>query len=126
MKIDQAALYTESHEWIRKEGDVYVYGITDQAQHELSDIVFIDLPGVGDSFDKGDAIGVIESVKAAADLYIPAGGEVVEVNEALQDAPEVVNSDPYGAGWIVKIKVTAPADLESLMDAAAYAKFTGE
>ncbi len=126
MKIDQAALYTESHEWLRKEGDVYAYGITDHAQHELSDIVFIDLPGVGDSFDKGDAIGVVESVKAASDLYLPAGGEIVEINEALQDAPEVINSDPYGAGWIVKFKVTAPADLEGLMDAAAYAEFSGE
>lgn len=126
MKIDQAALYTESHEWVRKEGDVYAYGITDHAQHELSDIVFIDLPGVGDSFDKGDAIGVVESVKAASDLYLPAAGEIVEINEALQDAPEVINSDPYGEGWIVKFKVTAPADLESLMDAAAYATFSGE
>ena len=126
MKIDQAALYTESHEWVRKEGDAYVYGITDHAQHELSDIVFIDLPEVGDTFEKGDVIGVVESVKAASDLYLPAAGEVVEVNEALQDAPEVINSDPYGEGWIVKFKVTAPAYLEGLMDAAAYATFSGE
>lgn len=126
MKIDQAGLYTESHEWIRKEGDVYAYGITDHAQHELSDIVFIDLPAVGDSFDKGDSIGVVESVKAASDLYLPAGGEIVEVNEALQDTPEAINSDPYGEGWIVKFKVTAPEDLEGLMDAAAYATFSGE
>jgi glycine cleavage system H protein len=126
MKIDQAALYTESHEWVRKEGDVYAYGITDHAQHELSDIVFIDLPGVGDSFEKGDSIGVVESVKAASDLYLPAAGEIVEVNEALQDAPEAINSDPYGEGWIVKFKATAPADLEGLMDAAAYATFSGE
>lgn len=126
MKIDQAALYTESHEWVRKEGDVYAYGITDHAQHELSDIVFVDLPEVGDSFDKGDSIGVVESVKAASDLYLPAGGEIVEVNEALQDAPESINSDPYGEGWIVKFKVSAPEDLEGLMDAAAYATFSGE
>ncbi len=126
MKIDQAALYTESHEWVRKEGDVYAYGITDHAQDELSDVVFIDLPEIGDSFDKGDSIGVVESVKAAADLYLPVAGEIVEVNESLQDAPEVINSDPYGAGWIVKIKITAPAELEALMDAAAYAKFSGE
>lgn len=126
MKIDQAALYTESHEWVRKDGDVYAYGITDHAQHELSDIVFIDLPGVGDSFEKGDSIGVVESVKAASDLYLPAAGEIVEVNEALQDTPEAINSDPYGEGWIVKFKATAPADLEGLMDAAAYATFSGE
>ncbi|HSQ26740.1 MAG TPA: glycine cleavage system protein GcvH [Anaerolineales bacterium] len=126
MKIDQAALYTESHEWVRKDGDVYAYGITDHAQHELSDIVFVDFPAVGDSFDKGDSIGVVESVKAASDLYLPAGGEIVEVNEALQDAPESINSDPYGEGWIVKFKVTAPDDLDGLMDAAAYATFSGE
>mgnify|MGYP000849593627 FL=1 len=126
MKIDQAAFYTESHEWVRKEGDAYVYGITDHAQHELSDIVFIDLPSVGDSFDKGDSIGVVESVKAASDLYLPVAGEIVEINEALIDAPEAINSDPYGEGWIVKFSPADPADLEGLMDAAAYATFSGE
>ncbi len=126
MKIDQAALYTKEHEWVRKEGDVYAYGISDHAQHELSDIVFIELPDAGDSFKKGESIGVVESVKAASDLYLPAAGEIVEVNEALVDAPEVINSDPYGEGWIVKFKVTSPADLDGLMDAAAYATFSGE
>ncbi len=126
MKIDQAAKYTESHEWVRKEGELFVYGITDHAQHELSDIVFVELPSVGNSFGKGDTIGVVESVKAASDLYMPVSGDIVEVNEGLLDTPEVINSDPFGAGWIMKFKVTALSEYEELLDAEAYVEFSGE
>jgi len=104
MKLDANARYSESHEWVRKEGDLFVYGITDHAQDQLSDLVYLEPPQVGDSFNKGDTIGVVESVKAASDLYLPMSGEIVEVNNSLVDTPEVMNSDPYGEGWIVKFK----------------------
>ena len=101
MKIDQNARYLDSHEWARKDGDVITIGISDHAQDSLSDIVFVEFPDVGDSFEKGDVFGVVESVKAASDLMIPMSGEVVEINEDLEDTPEVVNSDPYGEGWMI-------------------------
>lgn len=115
--------YTNSDEWIRLEGDVATIGITDYAQDQLNDIVYVEYPDVGDSFDKNDVFGTIESVKAAADLHIPVGGEVTAVNDGLEDEPELVNSDPYGKGWLVKIKVSDASELESLMDSGAYASF---
>lgn len=116
--------YTKSHEWIRVEGDEATIGITDYAQHELGDVVYVDLPQIGTSYEAGSAFGAIESVKAASDLYMPAGGEVITVNEKLVDQPEILNSDPYGEGWLVKIRV-APG-VAGLMSADAYEKYTDE
>lgn len=126
MSIDTKARYTKTHEWVRPEGDLYVYGITDHAQSELSDIVFVELPEVGATFGAGDAIGVVESVKAASDLIIPVEAEIVEVNEALADSPDVINTDPYGAGWIAKIKMVDPAAWDGLVTAEDYATLIGE
>lgn len=118
-EIKDGLLYTKDDEWVLVEGDIGTVGITDHAQDSLSDIVYLELPGVGDSFDAGDAFGVVESVKAAADLFMPVSGEVTAVNEALIDTPEALNSAPYDS-WLVKIKISSPADLDTLMDAAAY------
>ena len=113
MNIPEDLQYTESHEWVRIEGDTATIGITDHAQDELGDIVFVELPEEGDAFDAGESFGTVESVKAVSDLYAPVGGEVVEVNSALEDAPENINEDPYGEGWIVKLRTTDEADLLS-------------
>ncbi len=117
-------LYTEDHEYLGKgaQPDVYTVGITDYAQGELGDIVYLELPEPGESFARGDTFGTVEAVKAVSDLYMPATGEVVAVNEALGDDPSLVNSDPYGEGWMIKVRVSDPDELERLMDAAAYAK----
>ena len=120
MKIDTNARYLKSHEWARKEGDDIVVGITDYAQSTLSDIVYIELPDVGDTLEKGDQFGVVESVKAAADVYIPMSGEVVAINEALEDTPELVNEDAFGKGWMVRLSPTHPEEWDTLLDAAAY------
>ena len=115
--------YTESHEWVQDNGDGTVtIGITDHAQEALGDVVFVELPEAGRSLDKGDEFGVIESVKAASDLYAPLAGEVVEINESLEDAPETVNESPYGDGWIVKLKLGDKAGLDDLLDADAYTR----
>jgi glycine cleavage system H protein len=126
VKVDPNCRYTESHEWIRVDGDEGVTGITDYAQGELSDIVYVELPEPGDSFEKGGMYATVESVKAAADCYLPVGGEILAVNEALEDSPELVNSDPYGEAWFARIKVADPAELDDLMDAAAYQAFCEE
>ncbi len=119
-KVPADLKYTQTDEWIRVDGDEALVGITDYAQDHLSDLVFVELPQVGDRFEKGQAFGVVESVKAAADLNLPVSGEIVAVNSALQDAPETINKDPYGEGWIVRIKIADPDELNDLMDAAAY------
>lgn len=124
MTFDDSVKYQESHEWARLEGDEIVVGISDYAQDELGDVVFVELPEVGASFKKGDAFGVVESVKAASDLYLPAGGEIVAVNEALRDTPEKVNEAPFGDGWIIRVKIGDAGELDGLMDAAAYKAFT--
>lgn len=126
MKIDPEAYYTESHEWVREVGDEFVCGITDHAQESLSDIVYVELPEVGDAFDKEDIFGVVESVKAASDLYMPMGGEIADINEQLEDTPEVVNQDPYGDGWLVRFTASDPSELEELMDSEAYKAFVAE
>ena len=113
MNIPEDLQYTKSHEWVRIEGDTATIGITDHAQDELGDVVFVELPEEGDTFDAGESFGTVESVKAVSDLYTPVGGEVVEVNSALEDAPENINEDPYGEGWIVKLRTTDEADLLS-------------
>jgi len=126
MIIDPGARYTESHEWVRKEGDLFVYGITDHAQDALSDIVYIELPEIGEKFAKGDTLGAVESVKAASDLYMPIVGEIVAVNDALISSPEVINSDPYGGGWMVKFKAANPGDWSDLLTPEAYEQLEGE
>ena len=112
--------YTKDHEWLKLEGGNAQIGITDYAQGSLGDITFVELPNVGDTFGIGDIFGVVESVKAASDLYMPVAGEVIEVNQALEDAPESVNGDPYGEGWIIRIKLTDESAAASLLDASQY------
>lgn len=111
--------YTEDHEWVTAEGDTLKVGITDYAQDQMGDVVFVEVPEVGDSLDKGDEFGTIESVKAVSELYLPVGGEVVAVNEDLEDAPELVNADPY-KNWIIEIKPSDPSELEGLLSLEAY------
>lgn len=112
--------YTKEHEWIRVEGDIAYVGITDYAQSELGEIVFVDIDTVGETIAQGEVFGSVEAVKTVSDLNMPASGEVLEINEALNDAPEKVNNDPYGEGWMIKIRLTDPSELDTLMDAAAY------
>ena len=123
MSVPEELQYTKSHEWVRTEGDTATIGITDHAQDELGDVVFVELPEVGTTFDAGDSFGTVESVKAVSDLYTPVGGEVVGVNEALNDQPEKINEDPYGEGWIVKLSVSDEGDLLSASD---YEQFLEE
>ncbi len=120
--------YTENDEWIRVDGDTARIGLTDYAQDQLSDIVFVDLDSVdaGDAVKKGESFSTVESVKAASDVYAPASGEVVAKNTALEDEPELINSDPYGAGWLIEIKLDDAGELDGLLDAAAYAKHCEE
>jgi glycine cleavage system H protein len=126
MKLDPEARYAESHEWARLDGEEVVCGITDHAQETLSDVVYIELPMVGDVFDAAEPYGIVESVKAASDLYAPVGGEVVAVNEELETAPEMVNQDPYGDGWTIRLDPSDPDELEDLMDADEYEAFVEE
>jgi len=118
MSVPAELRYTKDHEWVRVEGDVAVVGITEHAQDQLGDVVFVELPDVGTSMETGDTFGTVESVKAVSDLYAPLAGEVTEVNESLEDAPETVNSDPYAGGWMIKLKVTS--GLDDLLSAEAY------
>ena len=113
-------LYNESHEWVRLEGEEATIGITDHAQDSLNDIVFVELPDVGDHFETSDEFGVVESVKSVSDLYRPLAGEVVDVNESLEDAPEKINDDPYGEGWLIKIRVRDKDETNGLMKAEDY------
>jgi glycine cleavage system H protein len=124
--IPSDLLYTKEDEWVRVDGEEATIGITDYAQDALSDIVYVELPDEGESFAIGDSFGVVESVKAAADLYIPISGEVTGVNEELLDTPEVLNSDPFEGGWMLKIKIAVPGELEGLMDAEAYTAYCDE
>lgn len=125
-KIEAGLLYTKEDEWLRVDGDEATVGITDHAQDALSDIVFLELPDVGTAFNTGDTFGVVESVKAAGDLYMPVSGEITAVNDDLVDAPDLVNSDPYGAAWMIRIKLSNPDELGGLMDAAAYTAYLAE
>jgi len=126
-EIPEGFLYTEEHEYLKPAGEdgVYLVGVTDYAQGELGDVVFIELPEPGATFEKMDAFGTIEAVKAVSDLYCPVKAEVLEVNAGLDDEPAVVNSDPYGEGWMIKIRVQAVDQLDELMDAAAYTDHVG-
>jgi glycine cleavage system H protein len=120
MNIPADLCYCASHEWIRLEGDIATVGISDHAQAELTDVVFVELPALGRKVDAGDPTAVVESVKAASDIYAPIGGEVIEANNAVEADPSLVNTDPYGKGWIFKLRVKDPADAARLMDASAY------
>lgn len=112
--------YTEDHEWVRVNGNIAEIGVTDHAQGELGDIVYIDIPDSEATISQGDSFGTIEAVKTVADLFAPVSGKIIEVNSSLNDAPETVNQDPYGAGWIVKLELSNPSELDALMDSAAY------
>lgn len=127
MNIPSDLKYTPNDEWLKLEGNVGTVGITDFAQNQLSDIVYVEIVvSVGDTVEKGDACATLESVKAAADVYMPVGGKIIAVNEALPDSPEKVNSDPYGEAWMVKVELSDPAEANSLLDAAGYEQNTQE
>ena len=126
MKLDKNARYAESHEWVRQDGGEIVCGISDHAQDSLSDVVYVELPDVGDVFEQGEVFGVVESVKAASDLYMPMGGEIAAINEELEDTPEVINQDPYGDGWLIRFSPSDPAEFDDLMDGDAYEAFVAE
>jgi len=115
--------YSKDHEWVRVEGDVCVIGITHYAQDELGEVVFVEVPEPGQEFDAQEEIGTIESVKAVAEVFTPVTGEIVEANEALAETPELINKDPHGEGWLVKIRFSSQGEMEELMDSAAYEKF---
>lgn len=125
MNIPKELKYTKDHEWISVEGDVATVGITDFAQGELGDIVYVEIETVGDTIAVGDVFGTVEAVKTVSDLFMPIAGEVIEFNEALTDEPEKVNDQPYGDGWMIKIKMSNPDDLVTLLDADAYGKLIG-
>ena len=118
--------YTKDHEWVRVEGDTATIGITPYAADQLGDVVFVDLPSVGRALDQHATFGVVESVKAVSDLYAPVGGEVVATNDALGSEPELVNSDPYGGGWMIRVRLGDPEQVEGLLDAVAYDRLTAE
>ncbi len=120
MQIPEDLKYTKDHEWARIEGDVATVGITDYAQSELGDIVYVELPEVGDQTTQGESFGTIEAVKAVSDLFAPLSGEVTEVNTALADQPEIINKDPYGEGWIIKIKLSNPSEVDELLSKSQY------
>lgn len=120
MNVPENLKYTKDHEWLRVEGNTGYIGITDFAQGELGDVVFIEIETLGEKLKKGDVFGTIEAVKTVSDMFMPVSGEVLEVNSELEDNPEVVNKDPYGAGWMVKISIPDPAEIKDLLDAAKY------
>ncbi len=125
MTVPAELKYTAEHEWIRVEGDEIVVGVTEFAQGELGDVVFIEIETKGESLSKGDTFGTIEAVKTVSDLYMPLDGEVVDVNSALEDAPELVNSEPFEGGWMIRVKMTDPSQLDDLMTAEAYSALIG-
>ena len=120
-KINDELLYSESHEWVKVDGNIAIIGVSDFAQEEMGDITYVDVPAEGDSVTKGEDFGALESVKASSELYSPVSGEVVAVNEELEDKPEFINEDPYGA-WIIKVEMSDKGELEDLLTAAAYAE----
>lgn len=126
MEFPSNVKYTKEHEWIRVEGDIAYVGITDYAQEQLGDIVFVDIPTEGETLDKEEVFGTIEVVKTISDLFLPVAGEVLEQNEALADNPELVNKDPYGEGWLIKIKPNDASDVNDLLDAEAYKALVNE
>jgi len=126
MNIPGELKYTKDHEWISVDGDIATVGITDFAQRELGDIVYVEVETVGENLDADEVFGTVEAVKTVSDLFLPISGEIIEFNEALEDAPENVNSDPYSSGWMIKIKVDKPEDINKLLDSNEYAELIGE
>ncbi len=126
MKLDPQARYAESHEWARHEDDDIVVGISDYAQESLSDIVYVELPEIGDDVERGDDFGVVESVKAASDVYAPVNGKIVAINELLDGEPEIVNEDPYGKGWLIRINPEDPSEFDELMNDDEYEEFVAK
>lgn len=120
MNIPEGLKYTKDHEWIKVEGDVGLVGITDFAQSELGDIVFVEIETAGETLDQGEVFGTIEAVKTVSDIFMPVSGEVIEANPQLENTPEIVNKDPYGEGWLIKVKISNPAEMDALMDASDY------
>lgn len=125
MNIPENLRYTKDHEWVRAEGDIAVVGITDFAQHELGDIVYLEVSTLGETLEQEETFGTIEAVKTVSDLFMPVGGHIESFNEDLEATPDVINKDPYGEGWIIKIKMTDPSELESLLTHEQYAELTG-
>ena len=125
MEIIENFKYTEEHEWIDINNDLGTIGITSFAQSELGDIVFVELPNIGDSFSKNDVFGTIEAVKTVADLYIPVSGKIIEINEALESNPELINSNPYDEGWIIKIELSTPEEVDNLLNSKKYQELVG-
>lgn len=122
MNIPAELKYTKDHEWVKLEGDIATIGITEFAQSELGDIVYVEVETVGETMAQEEVFGSVEAVKTVSDLFLPMSGEIIEFNEALEASPEVVNNDPYGAGWMVKVRISDPSEFEALLDAAAYAQ----
>jgi glycine cleavage system H protein len=120
LKLPDHLRYSEDHEWASEEGGLYIFGISDYAQDQLGDVVYVDLPAIGAFLDKGQEFGTVESVKAVSELYMPISGEVMEINAALEDSPELVNEDPYAGGWMIKVKASDPDQFGQLMDSQAY------
>ncbi len=120
MNIPEKLKYSDDHEWVRVEGENAYIGVTDFAQNELGDIVFVEVETIDDTLEKGEAFGTVEAVKTVSDLLLPVGGTILELNEKLEDKPEMINKDPYGEGWIVKIKLANPAEVDEMLDATAY------
>lgn len=125
MNIPQNLKYTKDHEWVRVEGDIAVVGITDFAQHELGDIVYVEIETIGETLDQEEVFGSVEAVKTVSDLFMPVSGEILELNEALESDPELVNTDPYEAGWMVKVRLTVPSQVDSLLSASEYEALIG-
>ncbi|OQA29212.1 MAG: Glycine cleavage system H protein [Verrucomicrobia bacterium ADurb.Bin345] len=126
MNVPRELRYTKTHEWVKLDGNIVTVGVTDFAQEQLSDLTYVELPDVDDEVAASDEIGVVESVKAASDVYAPVAGVIVEVNRDVQETPEIVNSDPYGAGWLFKIRASDPDDVDSLLDADQYEELLPE
>lgn len=125
MNVPSELKYTRDHEWVRIEGDTAIVGVTDFAQGELGDVVFVEIETEGETLSRGETFGTIEAVKTVSDLFMPVGGEVTEVNEKLEDTPDVVNSDPYGDGWMVKIRIEDPSEADDLLSASDYEDLIG-
>jgi glycine cleavage system H protein len=126
MKFPEECLYTKQHEWVRVNGDQAIVGITDYAQKELGDVVFVELPKVGDNFDTNEPFGSVESVKAVSEVFCPLAGEILEINQELVDSPELVNSDPYGDAWFLRLKITNLEEVKDLLNAEEYEEFVAE
>ena len=126
LNLPEDCRYTQVHEWARAEGDKVRVGISDYAQDQLDDIVFVELPQVGDTFDKGEEFGTVESVKAVSELYMPVGGEVIAINSILEDSPQLVNESPYGQGWMIDVRPTDPTEMDALLTRQAYLEMLGK